>query len=588
MEKKIVQNFGNEINENEQGNRKDNYTLYENAYYYQKNQSNKNVVENPKVIQNKIITKNNDAYSTYQQNKQIIKNNNQINNSFMAQNGDLLINRQIQAQNLQIDYSNYQENKKQLNQNISINTQNNPQRFQISSNCQNYIQQAFDLSIPSQKPSSYEMSINNINEYNNNINKRISNIVNIDNQSSAIELCFIAKKQMKNYKISSMCQVGANQKPIILSFIAEKPNKNNNISTTNESSIQNASFISSKQIEPNDMNYFSKQDQNSSMTKSSNNLKIMTHGKNKDNANINSKPKPVLQIVSKDKNNYTKRLNQNLLSQSQISEFSLDNDKNNEIIKNNYIFISKSINDIPNNNNNQDLSFISNLKETENLLEIKGINMNDYKININNSENIFPSKDKQIFLNNGLSSSQQSANNNRNNIYSNYIMINYQFYYLSTKQKLEDDKYKIDINCGLNNYNCSFPKKRINIEYYDIQPVSFQCIGKINEEKQNINNIVEKNEFKSNEIEHVNIIHFYPYKMFRIVEIEYLINRNSINNEEEKGEKKGEIFEKNVEVQKEDGQENEQEQEQEQKSVDKSDIIYNDNGKKKRKKRKKK
>ena len=579
MEKNIVQNYGNEVNENEQGNIKDNYSLFENAYYYQTNQNNKNVAENPKVIKNKNKTQIN-----YQQNTNIIKNNNQINNSFIVRNEDLLIDKQISTQNLQIN-SNYQTNKNQINKNLSIINQKNAQKFQICSNSQHkYIQQSFELIIPSQNPSqSYELNMNDINECkynNNNMNKKISNIVNIDNQSSAIQLCFIAKKRIKNYKISSMCQVGANQTPIILSFIAEKPNKNLNFSTTNESSIQNASFISSKQIEQNDIC--------SSISKSINNLKIMTHDKNRDKTNnIKSKPKPVLQIVSKDKNIYNKKNNQNLLSQSQISEFSIENNKNN------YIFISKNINDIPNNNNNQDLSFISNLKETENLFEINGINNNDYKMNITNSGNISPPKDKQIFLNNGLSSSQQSVNNNRNNIYSNYIMINFQFYYLSTQQKLEEEKDKNDNKYGLNSFNCSFPKKRINIEYYDIQPVSFHCINTKIIEERILDNNIKNIKFINNEIEHVNIIQFYPYKMFRIAEIEYVVKRNGIIDEEngvkkEENEEKIEInMEKFNEEKKEEEKENDQEQEQ--KSEDKSDIIYNnDNGKKRRKKRRKK
>ena len=619
MENKIVQNYGNKTNVNEEEKSQNNYSQYGNAYYYRTNQNNKNVVENPKVIQNKIITQNNEVNSSYQQNKKMLRINNQNNNSFQAQNEELLINKQIPIKNLQIN-SNYQTDKKQLNQDLSISNQKiSAQRFQINSNNQiNCLQQSFeDVPFPSRKPSqSFELNVNDINKYNNS-NKKLSNIVNIDNQSSAIELCFIAKKPKKKYKISSICQVGVNQTPIVLSFLAQKPKQNINISTTNESSVQNLSFISSRQIDPNDISSFSKNDTFLSVPKPKNNLKIMTHDQIKNDnekSNIKSKPKPVLQIVSKDKNKYNKILKQDLLSQSQISEFYIENnnknkDSNNEIIKNNYLFISKGINEIPNNNNNQDLSFISNIKETENLFEINGININDYKININNSGNVSPPKDKNTFSGNVLSSSQQSANNNRSNIYSNYIMINYQFYYLSSIQRVDEDKDKNYQKSGLNKYNCSFPKKKIKTEYYDIQPVSFQCISS-NYLEEEIN-IVKRSEYKNCEIEHVNKIHFYPFKIYRIVEIEYIVDKNE-KKEEEKEEEKEEDKEEQetkddkdveeeeiIEVKQEEKQEEKKEEEKDEKkdekakekqqNEDKFEIVNNnDNGKKRRKKRRKK
>ena len=620
MENKIVQNYGNKINANEEEKSQNNYNQYENAYYYLTNQNNKNVVENPKVIQNKIITQNNEVNSSYQQNKKILSINNQNNNSFEAQNEELLINKQMPIKDLQIN-SNYQTDKKQLNQDFSISNQKiSAQRFQISSNNQiNCIQQPFeDIPFSSRKPSqSFELNLNDINKYNSS-NKKISNIVNIDNQSSAIELCFIAKKPKKKYKISSICQVGVNQTPIVLSFLAQKPKQNINISSTNESSVQNLSFFSSKQIDPNDISSFSKNDTFLSVPKQKNNLKIMTHNQIKNDnekSNVKSKPKPVLQIVSKNKNKFNKKLKQDLLSQSQISEFYIENnnnknkDSNNEIIKNNYLFFSKGINEIPNNNINQDLSFISNIKETENLFEINGININDYKINVNNSGNISPPKDKNTFSGNVLSSSQKSANNNRNNIYNNYIMINYQFWYLSSIQIEDEDKDKNYKKTGLNKYNCSFPKKKIKTEYYDIQPVSFQCISS-NYLEEEIN-IVKINEYKNYEIEHVNKIHFYPFKMFRIVEIEYIVDKNEKKEEEKEEDKEEqetkderEVEEEIIEVKQEEKQEekkeekdekkaekekeNEYEQEKQQ-NEDKSEIVYNnDNGKKRRKKRRKK
>ena len=109
---------------------------------------------------------------------------------------------------------------------------------------------------------------------------------------------------------------------------------------------------------------------------------------------------------------------------------------------------------------------------------MNGINLNDYKINISNSGNISPPKDQQIFsINNGLSLSQQSANNKNNN----YMMMNSQLCYLSQIQKISEDKNNNEYE--KNEFNCSYPKKRVKIEYYDVQPVSFQIVPHISIEE---------------------------------------------------------------------------------------------------------
>ena len=534
MEKKNSQNNyeNNYINNIDQQDIKNDYGQFGKVVYYQSKQNNRNIIDNPKVIQNKNNSSNSTIYSSYQQNKQILKNiiPNNLNNK--------------NKNDYQLPIKSYEIKQSQLNQDLSMSIQKSFQSYQISNNQFNILQKSKDdLSFCSQNPlQSYDKTLNNksfndtsLNKSNNkNINNikvikntNISNIVNIDNQSSAIELSFIAKKPKKNYKISSIIQVGTNQTPIGFSFIAEKPNKymNNNNNILNESNGQNISFISSKQIDLNDLNQFPKQEISLSVSKSNNNLKIMTNNQinngQKNNCN-QSKPKPILQIVSKN-NNYNKKLQDNLLPQHQINGFSIDNKNKdlNEIPKNNFIYNSKIGNEIF-NNYNQDLSFISNSKETENLFEINGININDYKVNYFNSGNISPPKDKQLFnINNGLSSSQQSANNKNNN----YIMINNQFCYISSiiRNKNLYEYTQQDLNCSL-------PKKRIKIEYYDIQPVSFNLISIIKREEE----IKKKyeNEFKNNYkkkklnyiAERVNQIQFRPYKVFRAVEIEYIIN----------------------------------------------------------------
>ena len=133
------------------------------------------------------------------------------------------------------------------------------------------------------------------------------------------------------------------------------------------------------------------------------------------------------------------------------------------------------------NNYNQDSSFISNSKE----FEMNGINLNDYKANYFNSGNISPPKDKQLFSNNNrLSSSQQSFNNKNNN----YLMINIQFCYISSiiRNRNIYECIKQDLNCRL-------PKKRIKIEYYDIQPLSFNLISFIKREEEKKYEIELKN-----------------------------------------------------------------------------------------------
>ena len=587
MENKIQQEYRNNYNnnKNQQEGNQNNYSQYRNMYFYEEKQNIKNNIENPKVISNKIIPSNNALYSSYQQNNKIIKNNSQNNisiknknlnqekilyqnendnnNSFLNQNEDLSISVQLPSKAYQFD-PNYQINQNKLKEDLSISVQKPYQNYQISNN-QLYLQQqqnSFeDLSFFSQKP--FQPYENNINAVKND--NRYSNIVKIDNQYSAFELSFVSKKPKKKCKTSTIFQVGLNQTPIGFSFIAEKPNKYmNNNNNLNESNGQNLSFMSSRQIDSNDL----KNEEFLSVSKSKNNLKIMTNSQLKNGKNnniIQSKPKPVLQIVSKN-NNSSKKIQENFLPQPQINGFSINTKKKdvNEIVKNNSLYIVKGANEII-NNNNQDLSFISNSKETENFLEINGININDYKIG-GSSGNMSLPNDRPIFsINNGLSSSHQSANNNK---YNNYIMLNSYFYYISEKPKSFDAiNYFETIN---KNLNCSLAKKTIKIEYYDIQPVSFEIIPLYLEEENlkkkyemEYKQIYAKKEFKNCIAERVYQMQFRPYKMFRVIQIEYF------KNEEEK---------------KEDIKEYEQEP---QKDEDVSEKSFN-KGNKKRKRRRKK
>ena len=550
MENKIQKDYTNNYinNKNQQENIQNNYFQYRNIYYNEEKPNNKNNIENPKVISNKTMPSNNALYSSYQQNNKILNNNiqnsfniknkninqekilyqnNENNNSFLNQNEDLSISVQLPSKAYQFD-PNYQINQNNLKEDLSISMQKPYQNYQISNN-QLYLQQqqnSFeDLSFISQKPfQPYENNIKNDNRY--------SNIVNIDNRYSPIELSFISKKLKKKYKTSTIFQVGLNQTPIGFSFIAEKQNKYmNNNNNLNESNGQNFSFISSKQLDSNDLNQFQKNEEYLSVSKSKNNLKIIISPQikiGKNNNNNQSKPKPVLRIVSKN-NNSNKKLQDNFLPQAQINGFFINNKKkdSNEIVKNNSLYIMKGSNETF--NNNQDLSFISNSKETENFLEINRININDYKIGDSSGNMSLPN------INNGLTSSQQSANYNK---YTNYIILNTQFYYLSEKPNCFDSSHYYQ---SIKKHpNCSLAKKSIKIEYYDIQPVSFQIIPLFIEEENlkkryemKLKKIYEKKEFKNCIAERVYQMQFRPYKMFRVAQIEYIKN-----NEEKKEDKK--------------------------------------------------
>ena len=352
------------------------YNNNNNIYYYNNNQkTTQNIKENQKIILNKLIPQKESVYSINQPNKKILKNN---------------------------DYNN-QSIKKQID----------------------------DSSFYSQKPvQTFELNLN----INNNINKK-NNIVNIDNQSSAFELFFIAKKKIKNnYKITTLYQIGPEQKPLSLTFLSIKENKiKENI--INEINIPNNSFVSkieNNSFAENEINYL-----NNNNNKK-NELKIKQNPERK---------KPVLQIMtSGNKSNYNKKLSENNIPN--VNGFSLE-DNNNESLKNNFGCISKSASMIVNNNNIPDISFISNTKETENFLE-----MND--------------KNNFGFL---------GIDNNNNN----YIIVNKQLYFLSEKKNMNNIN-NISMNNSINKTNA---KKYIKIEYYDTQPVYFDIISKINLEQNN-------------------------------------------------------------------------------------------------------
>ena len=148
-------------------------------------------------------------------------------------------------------------------------------------------------------------------------------------------------------------------------------------------------------------------------------------------------------------------------------------------------------------------------------------------------------------------------------------MLNSQFYYLSEKPKSFDASNYYEY--ANKNPNCSLAKKRIKIEYYDIQPVSFQIIPLFIEEENlkkkyemEYKKIYAKKEFKNCIAERVYQMQFRPYKMFRVVQIEY------IKNDEEKKEDKKEELEQET-----------------QKDEDVSEKSFN-KGNKKRKRRRKK
>ena len=449
-----------------------------NIYYYNNpKRIIKNTKETPKIIQNKLIPQKESVYSIYHQNKNIPKNTEILSN----------IKKQF------ID----------------------------------------DSSFYSQKPvQTFELNLN----VNNNINK-MNNIVNIDNQSSAFELCFFGKKKTKkNFKITTLYQIGPKQKPLSLSFISEKGNKNiNSINNNiiNESNITNTSFVSNRQIEnnsfaENEINYLN------NISNKKNELKIMQNPLRKNE----TKPKPVLQIMSSggnnNKSNYSKKLSESNIPQ--VNGFSLEENNNNDLLKNNFGYISKSASMIVNNNNNQDMSFISNSKETENLLEIN----ENYNYNKNNNFGFF-----------GIE--------NNNNAYNGYLMTNNQICFPSEKNNKNINAINISniSNISMNNsINKTNAKKYIKIEYYDIQPVYFEILSEINSEV----NMSFKNSINTNKINDM-----LSYKMYRVEEMQFI--KENKDNEEKSFEK------------------------EENKSFNNNNININNNNnntKKKRRKRKKK
>ena len=503
--KYIMNNNDNSIN--------DNYSQYRNMYYYQKNQKKKNNAESPKVMSNKINIQNNMRVKDKNNSPKIIYQNNEMDDdSFQNQNNISPINKQTQVQSFQLIRSS--------NQNLSFSGQKPLNNFQ----------QSFEeMSFENQRQS-FEINLNEQNYIENSTN--MSNIVNIDNQSSAFELCFIAKKKKKKYKTTTLFQAGDNQTALCFSFIAEKPNKHqSNKSNDIKSNGQNLSFISSKLADSNNDINQSKQEIFLSVPKHKNSLKIMTDtSKNGKVNNIKkSKPKPVLQIVT---NNKSKKMQDNNLSN--INGFTSEDYKNNknEIVKNNYVFISKTSPNEISNNNNQDLSFLSSTKEAENLLGINGININDNKIYSCNSRNISPQNNKQIFsIGNGMGR-KLSDSGKSNIIYNNYTMINKQFCYLS-EVKEEDKKYN-NVTPKPSNY-CSSAKKTIKFEYYENQPTTFQIIPSLNYEEllKAYEKDLNRKEYIDFVIERVIMLQFCSYKMFRVNEIEYIFNQEESKNDDE-------------------------------------------------------
>lgn len=474
-----------------------------NIYYINNQLTNKKIMENPKVIRNKLLPQKESVYTIYQQNKKIFKNNESFNLG----------------------------PKKQLNDNTSFFSQKPVQTFELNLNI-------------------------------NNNNNKVNNLVNIDNQSSAFEICFLAKKKpKKNFKITTLFEIGPNQKPLSFAFYAEKSqdkyneNKNNNIKNyssniINELNIQNSSFISNRQIEANsfvdnEINFLN----NSSNKK--NELKIMQNPERK----IEVKPKPVLQIMShsSNKNNIKKLSDSN--NSPHINGFSLEesNNNNNEFLKNNFVNISKSASMIVNNNNNQDMSFISNSKETENLLEMNNINIDNNNKNMNyglfgQSQGLGIGeylKDKNICSSFG----HQIENNN---IYNGYIMINSQLCFNAEKTgKNKNNISGISNNSINNSINKKSAKKYIKIEYYDTQPVTFDILSEINLEENVDNKIYKKDEMKLS------------YQMYRVEEMEFNTKKEKKVTEENK--------------------------DNEEKSIEKEENkSLNSNNKKRRKRRKKK
>jgi hypothetical protein len=253
---------------------------------------------------------------------------------------------------------------------------------------------------------------------------------------------------------------------------------------------------------------------NNNASNKKNELKIMQNPGRKSE----TKPKPVLQIMTNsNKNNFSKKLSENNLPN--INGFSLE-----DSLKNNFGNISKSASMIV-NNNNQDISFISNSKETENFLE-----MND---NYNNKNNLLLGID-----------------NNNNVVYNGYIMINQQLCFIADKNN--KNIINISNNSFNNSINKSNAKKYIKIEYYDSQPVYFEILSEINSQ-ENLN--VINNNYMINKI---NEIKLNPYKMYRVEEMQFI-------------------------------KENKENEENTEKNIDKEENkSFNNNYKKKRRRRKKK
>ena len=389
------------------------------------------IKNNQKIIQNKLIPQKESVYYIYQQQNQINTNN---------------------------------KNNQSFNSNIS-------NKFNE------------DSSFYSQKP----VKIFNLNLNINNNNNKLNNIINIDNKSSAFELCFISQKKPKQiYKSSVVYQIGPEQQPLSFAFLSEKNNLNiQNNNSINELNIKNSSFISNKQIENNNPSFIDNEtNYSNNISNRKNELKIMQNpGRKSEN-----KPKPVLQIMTNsNKSNFSKKLSESNLPN--INGFSLE-----DSLKNNFGCISKSASMIV-NNNNQDISFISNSKETENFLE-----MND---NYNNKNNLLLGIDN-------------------NNIYNGYIMINQQLCFIADKNN--KNIINISNNSFNNSINKSNAKKYIKIEYYDSQPVYFEILSEINSQ-ENLN--VINNNYMINKI---NEIKLNPYKMYRVEEMQF-IKENKENEE---------------------------------------------------------
>ena len=442
------------------------------------------IKNNQKIIQNKLIPQKESVYYIYQQN--------QINNKY--------------------------------NQSFNSNITN---KFAEGS------------SFYSQKP----VKIFNLNLNINNNNNKLNNIVNIDNKSSAFELCFLSQKKPKQiYKTNVVYQIGPEQQPLSFAFLSEKNKINNfnenkyniniqNNNSINDLNIKNSSFISNKQIEINNSSFVENEtNYSSNMPNRKNELKIMQNpGRKSEN-----KPKPVLQIMSSgnNKNNIIKKLSE---SNPHVEGFSLE-DNNNDLLKNNFANISKSASIIV-NNTNQDMSFISNSKEAENLLEINTINI-DNNFNCNKNINYRFSGQNQ-----GMNSEYYQNQLENNNIYKSYIMINEQLCFISDKIN-KNNKTNISIN---DSFNKKSAKKYVKFEYYDSMPVYFDILPEIDTK--------EKIEIKNKTIN--------SYKMHRVEEMNFINNKENKNIEDSK--------------------------DYEEKSIDKEENkSFNSSNKKKRKRKKKK